>query len=35
LYLIPGIRRTRTILVPRILKDTYQWFPPPEAFNPQ
>ena len=30
---IPGIRRTRTVLVPRILKDTYQWIPPETAFE--
>jgi Lrp/AsnC family transcriptional regulator for asnA, asnC and gidA len=34
LYEIPGIRHTRTALVPRILKDSYQWFPPYEAFEP-
>ncbi len=32
-YSIPGIRRTRTVLVPRIVKDTYQWLPPEEAFT--
>jgi len=32
LYSIPGIRRTRTVLVPRIVKDAYQWLPPAEAF---
>ena len=30
LYQVPGIRRTRTVLVPQILKDTYQWLPPQE-----
>ncbi|HSF82000.1 MAG TPA: Lrp/AsnC family transcriptional regulator [Anaerolineales bacterium] len=30
LHQIPGIRRTRTVLVPQILKDTYQWLPPQE-----
>lgn len=30
---IPGIRRTRTVLVPRIIKDTYQWLPPDAAFD--
>jgi Lrp/AsnC family transcriptional regulator, regulator for asnA, asnC and gidA len=33
IYAIPGIRRTRTVLVPRIVKDTYQWLPPEEEFN--
>jgi Lrp/AsnC family transcriptional regulator for asnA, asnC and gidA len=33
LHQVPGIRRTRTVLVPRILKDTYQWLPPEEAFE--
>lgn len=28
---VPGIRRTRTVLVPRIIKDTYQWLPPDDA----
>lgn len=32
LHRIPGMRRTRTILLPRILKDTHQWLPPEEAF---
>jgi DNA-binding Lrp family transcriptional regulator len=30
---IPGIRRTRTVLVPRILKNTYEWLPPDSAFE--
>lgn len=30
IYQIPGIRRTRTVLVPQIIKDTYQWLPPKE-----
>jgi Lrp/AsnC family transcriptional regulator for asnA, asnC and gidA len=29
---IPGIRRTRTVLVPRVLKDTYEWIPPKVDF---
>lgn len=33
LHTIPGIRRTRTALVPRIIKDTYQWLPPAGAFG--
>lgn len=32
-YSIPGIRRTRTVLVPRIVKDTYQWLPPGDKFT--
>lgn len=28
IHQIPGIRRTRTVLVPRIVKDSYQWLPP-------
>lgn len=35
LYQIPGIRRTRTVLVPQIFKDTYQWLPPQEQFELQ
>ncbi|GAB4543445.1 MAG: Lrp/AsnC family transcriptional regulator [Anaerolineae bacterium] len=34
LHHIPGIRRTRTVLVPRVVKDTYQWLPPDDAFGP-
>jgi Lrp/AsnC family transcriptional regulator for asnA, asnC and gidA len=30
---VPGIRHTRTVLVPRIIKDAYQWLPPDEAFD--
>jgi Lrp/AsnC family transcriptional regulator for asnA, asnC and gidA len=33
LHHVPGIRRTRTVLVPRIIKDTYQWLPPEDAFG--
>ena len=32
IYSIPGIRRTRTVLVPRIVKDTYHWLPPENGF---
>jgi Lrp/AsnC family transcriptional regulator for asnA, asnC and gidA len=28
LHQVPGMRRTRTVLIPRILKDTYEWLPP-------
>ena len=30
---IPGLRRTKTVLVPRILKSTHDWIPPAEDFN--
>ena len=30
---IPGIRRTKTVLVPRILKNTYEWIPPETDFE--
>lgn len=30
---IPGVRRTRTVLVPRIVRDSYQWLPPNSAFE--
>jgi Lrp/AsnC family transcriptional regulator for asnA, asnC and gidA len=33
LHQVPGIRRTRAVLVPRIVKDTYQWLPPDDAFD--
>jgi Lrp/AsnC family transcriptional regulator for asnA, asnC and gidA len=33
LHQVPGMRRTRTVLVPRILKDTYQWLPPDKAYD--
>lgn len=28
LHQVPGMRKTRAVLIPRILKDTYQWLPP-------
>ena len=28
LHQVPGMRRTRAVLIPRILKDTYEWLPP-------
>lgn len=34
LHQVPGVRRTRTMLVPRIVKDTYQWLPPDDSFDP-
>jgi DNA-binding Lrp family transcriptional regulator len=33
LHHVPGMRRTRTILIPQIIKDNYQWVPPDEAFE--
>jgi Lrp/AsnC family transcriptional regulator for asnA, asnC and gidA len=33
LHQIPGIRRTRTVLIPRILRDSTEWLPPAEAFD--
>ncbi len=32
LHQVPGMRRTRTVLIPRIVKDTYHWLPPEEYF---
>lgn len=32
LYSISGVRRTKTVLVPQIVKDTYQWLPPEDEF---
>jgi Lrp/AsnC family transcriptional regulator, regulator for asnA, asnC and gidA len=29
---IPGVQRTKTVLVPRILKNTYEWIPPERDF---
>jgi len=28
LHQVQGMRRTKTVLIPRIIKDTYQWIPP-------
>ncbi|MBN1315977.1 MAG: Lrp/AsnC family transcriptional regulator [Anaerolineales bacterium] len=33
LVAIPGILRTKTVLVPRIIKNTYQWIPPESDFD--
>ena len=33
LYRVPGMRRTRTVIVPQIVKDTYDWIPPEEYFE--
>jgi Lrp/AsnC family transcriptional regulator for asnA, asnC and gidA len=30
---IPGVRRTKSVLVPRILKNTYEWIPPEADFE--
>jgi Lrp/AsnC family transcriptional regulator for asnA, asnC and gidA len=30
---IPGVRRTKTVLLTRIIKDTYQWIPPEDDFE--
>ncbi|MCI0520286.1 MAG: Lrp/AsnC family transcriptional regulator [Chloroflexi bacterium] len=32
LHALPGMRRTRTVLLPRVLKDTYQWQPSAEDY---
>jgi Lrp/AsnC family transcriptional regulator for asnA, asnC and gidA len=33
LHQVPGMRRTRTVLIPQILKDTHQWLPSEADFN--
>jgi Lrp/AsnC family transcriptional regulator for asnA, asnC and gidA len=33
LHHIPGMRRTRTFLVPRIMKSISQWLPPEDAYE--
>jgi DNA-binding Lrp family transcriptional regulator len=33
LHSLPGMRRTRTVLLPRILKDTHQWLPSEEDYR--
>jgi Lrp/AsnC family transcriptional regulator for asnA, asnC and gidA len=33
LHQVPGIRRTKTVLIPRIIKDTYQWVPTETMYN--
>lgn len=35
LHQVPGMRRTRTVLIPRIIKDSFQWLPPGELFELQ
>ena len=33
LHQVPGMRRTRTVLIPRIIKDSSNWLPPEDSFN--
>jgi Lrp/AsnC family transcriptional regulator for asnA, asnC and gidA len=33
LHQVPGMRRTRTVLIPRIIKDSSRWLPPADAFQ--
>jgi len=33
LHQVPGMRRTRTVLIPSVLKDNYQWQPPDNDFE--
>jgi Lrp/AsnC family transcriptional regulator for asnA, asnC and gidA len=33
LHQVPGMRRTRTVLIPRVLKDTHQWLPKDSDFD--
>ena len=33
LHQVPGMRRTRTVLIPRIVKESSRWLPPAEAFD--
>jgi len=33
LHHVPGMRRTRTVLIPQIIKDNYQWLPPDDVFE--
>jgi hypothetical protein len=30
---IPGLRRTRTVVVPRIIKNIHEWIPPEHCFE--
>ncbi len=30
---IPGLRRTKTVIVPRVLKNTFEWVPPESDFE--
>jgi hypothetical protein len=31
LHQVPGLRRTRTVLMLQLLKDTYEWRPPSDC----
>lgn len=33
LHQVPGMRRTRTVFIPRIIKESSHWLPPEDAFN--
>lgn len=33
LHQVPGMRRARTVLIPRIIKDSRQWLPPDDSFS--
>jgi Lrp/AsnC family transcriptional regulator for asnA, asnC and gidA len=33
LHQIPGMRRTRAVLIPRIIKESSRWLPPEDPFN--
>lgn len=33
LHQVPGMRRTRTVLIPRIIKGSFRWLPPEDAFQ--
>lgn len=33
LHQVPGMRRARTVLIPRIIKDSHQWLPPDDSFD--
>ncbi len=33
LHPIPGMRRTRAVLIPRIIKESSHWLPPEDSFN--
>ena len=33
LHQVPGMRRTRAVLIPRIIKDSSRWLPPEDAFQ--
>jgi Lrp/AsnC family transcriptional regulator for asnA, asnC and gidA len=33
LHQLPGMRRARPVLIPRIIKDSHQWLPPDDSFS--